>query len=196
MEERPENQALKDGYDKRAVRESHPELLNVDHLDGVGARFFSIGWKSMGGEFASAEESLEFIWVYVGGFSGYEYGKIEKENENGANTRVFKDPWIPRPPSFKPITKEVGDLMMVSELIEQPGQWNKDLIHQVFSTLDSQLILSIPITLFEYDDDWLWHFTSHGHYSVKSGYNNLAIGGENLQPSSSNEVMAAWWSSY
>ncbi|KAF4404489.1 hypothetical protein G4B88_005875, partial [Cannabis sativa] len=29
----------------------------------------------------------------------------------------------------------------------------------------------------------------------KSGY-NLAIGGANLQPSSSNEVMAAWWSSY
>ncbi|KAF4363739.1 hypothetical protein G4B88_013583 [Cannabis sativa] len=84
---------------------------------------------------------------------------------------------------------------MVSELIEQPGQWNKDLIHQVFSTPDSQLILSIPITLFEHDDDWLWHFTSHGHYSVKSGY-NLAIGGEILQPSSSNEVMAAWCSSY
>ncbi|KAM6553423.1 hypothetical protein CsatB_014185 [Cannabis sativa] len=114
---------------------------------------------------------------------------------NGANTRVFKDPWIPRPPSFLPVTKEVGDLMMVSELIEQPGQWNKDLIHQVFSTPDSQLILSIPITLFEHDDDWLWHFTSHGHYSVKSGY-NLAIGGEILQPSSSNEVMAAWCSSY
>ncbi|KAF4391992.1 hypothetical protein F8388_004321 [Cannabis sativa] len=91
--------------------------------------------------------------------------------------------------------REVGDLMMVSELIEQPGQWNKDLIHQVFSTPDSQLILSIPITLFEHDDDWLWHFTSHGHYSVKSGY-NLAIGGEILQPSSSNEVMAAWCSSY
>ncbi|KAF4365460.1 hypothetical protein F8388_012825 [Cannabis sativa] len=114
---------------------------------------------------------------------------------NGANTRVFKDPWIPRPPSFLPITKEVGNLMMVSKLIEQPGQWNKDLIHQVFSTPDSQLILSIPITLFEHDDDWLWHFTSHGHYSVKSGY-NMPIGGENLQPSSSNEVMAAWWSSY
>ncbi|KAM6584731.1 hypothetical protein CsatB_011733 [Cannabis sativa] len=114
---------------------------------------------------------------------------------NGANTRVFKDPWIPRPPSFLPITKEVGDLMMVSELIEQSGQWNIDLIHQVFSTPDSQLILSIPITMYEHDDDWLWHFTSHGHYSVKSGY-NLAIGGENLQPSSSNEVMAAWWSSY
>ncbi|KAF4371412.1 hypothetical protein F8388_001940 [Cannabis sativa] len=65
----------------------------------------------------------------------------------------------------------------------------------VDSTPDSQLILSIPITLYEHDDDWLWHFTSHGHYSVKSGY-NLAIGGENLQPSSSNEVMAAWWSSY
>ncbi|KAF4398578.1 hypothetical protein G4B88_013667 [Cannabis sativa] len=85
--------------------------------------------------------------------------------------------------------------MMVSELIEQSGQWNIDLIRQVFSTPDSQLILSIPITLYEHDDDWLWHFTSHGHYSVKSGY-NLAIGGENLQPSSSNEVMAAWWSSY
>ncbi|KAF4357249.1 hypothetical protein G4B88_017890 [Cannabis sativa] len=118
-----------------------------------------------------------------------------KRKEEKKVSQVFKDPWIPRPPSFLPITKEVGDLMMVSELIEQPGQWNKDLIHQVFSTPDSQLILSIPITLFEHDDDWLWHFTSHGHCSVKSGY-NLAIGGENLQPSSSNEVMAAWWSSY
>ncbi|KAF4355249.1 hypothetical protein G4B88_028285 [Cannabis sativa] len=73
---------------------------------------------------------------------------------------------------------------MVSELIEQPGQWNKDLIHQVFSTPDSQLILSIPITP-----------CLNMMMIVKSGY-DLAIGGENLQPSSSNEVMAAWWSSY
>ncbi|KAF4393206.1 hypothetical protein G4B88_001940 [Cannabis sativa] len=71
----------------------------------------------------------------------------------------------------------------------------EDEYYNIINTPDSQLILSIPITLYEHDDDWLWHFTSHGHYSVKSGY-NLAIGGENLQPSSSNEVMAAWWSAY
>ncbi|KAF4380532.1 hypothetical protein G4B88_027623 [Cannabis sativa] len=106
------------------------------------------------------------------------------------------------------IIKYVDSLSFVSIVVFLVGLLNRDnewcskvedmtkIITEFYGhTPDSQLILSIPITLYEHDDDWLWHFTSHGHYSVKSGY-NLAIGGENLQPSSSNEVMAAWWSAY
>ncbi|KAF4395511.1 hypothetical protein G4B88_010975 [Cannabis sativa] len=48
-----------------------------------------------------------------------------------------------------------------------------------------------------YFQDCIWRVSKKktGEEQVKSGY-NLAIGGANLQPSSSNEVMAAWWSSY
>ena len=64
--------------------------------------------------------------------------------DNGRKIRVFEDPWIPRPATFKPITKQgtggerirvpitkqgTGrERMMVSELLDnQNGGWMREI---------------------------------------------------------------------
>ncbi|KAK1353645.1 zf-RVT domain-containing protein [Heracleum sosnowskyi] len=114
---------------------------------------------------------------------------------NGQNTNAFKDPWIPRPPSFLPIMNGLNEEMKVSELIQQPGKWNRDLIQQLYLIPDSQLILSVPLSPFDHEDSWLWHYNKNGSYSVKSGY-KLALSVDRSSPSSSSEVLSAWWKAF
>ena len=39
------------------------------------------------------------------------------DRERTESTKVFKDPWLPRPPSFLPITQGPNDELKVSDLI-------------------------------------------------------------------------------
>lgn len=107
----------------------------------------------------------------------------------------YKDPWLPQPPTFRPITRGINETMKVSNLIQQPGKWNSELIQQCFLIPVSQLILKIPLSPFDHSDAWLWHYSKNGNYSVKSGY-KLAINLNKSDPSSSTEVFSAWWKDF
>lgn len=120
---------------------------------------------------------------------------LRKRIGNGQNTKAFTDPWIPRPPSFLPITRGANENMKVSEFIQSPGKWNIDLIQQNYLIPDSQLIFTIPLSPFNYDDSWLWHHSRDGNYSVRSGY-NLAVKSDKSSPSSSSEMLSTWWKAY
>ncbi|KAK1378467.1 zf-RVT domain-containing protein [Heracleum sosnowskyi] len=91
--------------------------------------------------------------------------------------------------------KGLNEEMKVSELIQQPGKWNRDLIQQLYLIPDSQLILSVPLSPFDHEDSWLWHYNKNGSYSVKSGY-KLALSVDRSSPSSSSEVLSAWWKAF
>ncbi|KAK1361429.1 hypothetical protein POM88_045903 [Heracleum sosnowskyi] len=117
---------------------------------------------------------------------------LRRRTGNGQNTKAFKDPWIPRPPSFLLITKGVNDNMNVFELIQHPCMLNRELIQQCFLIPDSQLILTIPLGPFDHSDEWFWHYNKNGCYSVRSGY-NLALRVDRASPSSSTKVLSAWW---
>ncbi|KAK1349804.1 hypothetical protein POM88_054767 [Heracleum sosnowskyi] len=114
---------------------------------------------------------------------------------NGQNTNAFRDPWIPRPPSFLPIMKGLNEELKVSELIQQPGKWNRDLIQQLYLIPDSQIILSVPLSPFDHEDSWLWHYNKNVSFSVRSGY-KLALSVDRSSPSSSSEVLSAWWKAF
>ncbi|EPS64876.1 hypothetical protein M569_09903, partial [Genlisea aurea] len=76
--------------------------------------------------------------------------------------------------------------MKVNSLIRNDlSDWNVALLRRVFSPTDVQHILSIPLSTQAYPDRLIWHYTSHGEYSVKSGYRILKDGAEGLLPSSS-----------
>lgn len=89
----------------------------------------------------------------------------------------------------------LSENMKVSEIIEAPGKWNVDLIQQIFLVPDAELILTIPLSPFNHNDSWLWHYNSNGCYTVKSGY-NLAIENGVDAPSSSSDALAVWWKAY
>lgn len=57
---------------------------------------------------------------------------------NKQNTLTFEDPWIPRSPSFLPITRGLNDDMRVFKFIQL---WNHQLLYQHYLIPDSELIL-------------------------------------------------------
>ncbi|KAF4385363.1 hypothetical protein G4B88_026646 [Cannabis sativa] len=59
---------------------------------------------------------------------------------DGQTIDAFRDPWIPRPRTFRPIT------------------------------MDVDAILGIPLGSSDCADRWCWHYSSNGSYTVKSGY--------------------------
>ncbi|KAM6550760.1 hypothetical protein CsatB_000568 [Cannabis sativa] len=114
---------------------------------------------------------------------------------NGMNTRTFRDPWLPRPPSFIPSSRPAYEVARVSDIIESPGKWNNEVVNQYFNVADAECILSIPLSLFNHEDSWFWHYTNHGSYSVGSGY-NLAMTVDKFQPSSASDVFSLWWKQF
>ncbi|KAL0325000.1 UNVERIFIED_CONTAM: hypothetical protein Sradi_5069300 [Sesamum radiatum] len=67
---------------------------------------------------------------------------------SGTSIGIWKDPWLPRPLTFGPITPPLGHMseMKVSDLIDpQTQDWNAQLIRSIFWPVDSDLILGIPL---------------------------------------------------
>ncbi|EPS58897.1 hypothetical protein M569_15915, partial [Genlisea aurea] len=64
--------------------------------------------------------------------------------------------------------------------------WNSSKLRQVFSASDVRHILSIPLAKNAYPDRLIWHFSNHGNYTTKTGYNLLKGRDEMSRPSSSN----------
>ena len=90
---------------------------------------------------------------------------------DGSKVRIYSDPWIPRPTSFKPcspISLSCEDF--VSSLISPSGDWNSEKVRQHFLPLDADLILSIPLGRSGQQDQVQWHYCQDGNYTVKSGY--------------------------
>ncbi|KAF4351188.1 hypothetical protein F8388_018783 [Cannabis sativa] len=111
------------------------------------------------------------------------------------NTGTFRDPWLPRPPSFIPSSRPAYEVARVSDIIESPGKWNNEVVNQYFNVADAECILSIPLSLFNHEDSWFWHYTNHGSYFVGSGY-NLAMTVDKFQPSSASDVFSLWWKQF
>uniref|UniRef100_A0A803NXV2 Reverse transcriptase domain-containing protein n=1 Tax=Cannabis sativa TaxID=3483 RepID=A0A803NXV2_CANSA len=95
---------------------------------------------------------------------------LRKVVGDGQSVDAFRDPWIPRPVSFRPISPAPIDGVMVSELIGSEGTWDVQTLSQYFLSLDIDVILGIPLRGGQCEDGWCWHYNSNGCYSVKSGY--------------------------
>lgn len=63
---------------------------------------------------------------------------------NGANTRVWRDPWIRRNYSMRPITPQGGcRLRWVIDFLEPDGTWNMTIVHRYFMEADVGEIVKI-----------------------------------------------------
>lgn len=72
------------------------------------------------------------------------------------------------------------------------GSWDEEIIRGLFWDMDIDQILRIPLPRINGTDIRAWHFTQHGHYSVRSAYflardlkkaaRMCAIGGPSTQP--------------
>ncbi|CAN6691212.1 unnamed protein product [Malus baccata var. baccata] len=89
---------------------------------------------------------------------------------NGKSINIRKDSWFPKPSTYKVIPKPNLDGTMVCDLIDPvTNSWRTDLIELGFQRGDVLPILSIPLSHAGIDDRLVWHYTTNGIFSVKTG---------------------------
>ncbi|KAH9792802.1 reverse transcriptase domain-containing protein [Citrus sinensis] len=65
---------------------------------------------------------------------------------NGRKIRTYKDNWLPRPDTFKPISpQKLPAETMVADLIDEENQWIVSKLEQNFLPQDIEAILQIPL---------------------------------------------------
>ena len=101
--------------------------------------------------------------------------------------------WLPKGNTRKLVTPKRGSLLTkVNELINPvTGEWDEQLVHDLFWPEDAAEILRIPID--EQMEGWpAWHFDAKGLFSVKSAYKLVVAVRDNSSgrdaSSSRNEV--------
>lgn len=109
--------------------------------------------------------------------------------DNGQSIRMWRDPWIPRDHSRRPMTMRGNcRLKWVSDLIGQDGTWDVAQIRRCFLNIDIELILSICLSPRQEEDFLAWHPDKSGRFSVRSAY-NLACRLANTEGSSSSSAL-------
>ena len=90
---------------------------------------------------------------------------------NGRSIRVWRDNWIPRPFSFRPISRQgVCRTRFVSDLLNDDGSWKVELLSRYFVAADVEEIMKIRASP-RLDDDFLaWAPEKHGVFTVRSAY--------------------------
>ncbi|KAL0361676.1 UNVERIFIED_CONTAM: putative mitochondrial protein [Sesamum radiatum] len=115
---------------------------------------------------------------------------------SGVHVRVWTDPWLPRPRSFRPITPPAPNLahLLVSELIDPVSRdWKTELVERLFWPCDSSIILAIPLSRVGEGDLLTWHYSKNGSFTVRSAY-HLAVSLTDTPCSSSRAAAeTAWW---
>ncbi|KAL5542188.1 hypothetical protein UlMin_009898 [Ulmus minor] len=130
------------------------------------------------GNFLSApcKQTASFIWKsIVWGRELLNKGLIWKIG-NGLSVKAFSDPWIARPMSFKPVTK--------NPRMDDPTE--------NFWPIDIAEITNITVPRNREADKLWWFFEKKGSYTVKSGY-KLACDLNNPIFDSTSAGGSNWW---
>uniref|UniRef100_A0A453AS58 Reverse transcriptase zinc-binding domain-containing protein n=1 Tax=Aegilops tauschii subsp. strangulata TaxID=200361 RepID=A0A453AS58_AEGTS len=90
---------------------------------------------------------------------------------NGADIRTWRDPWIPRPSTFRPITPKGNcRLNRVADFIDDNGAWRVDRLREFFWPMDVDYILKIRTSPRNRDDFVSWFPEKSGLFTVRSAY--------------------------
>ena len=112
---------------------------------------------------------------------------------NGEKIKIWEDPWLPRGFTRRPITPRRGILLSrVADLLHPAtGQWDKELIEELFWPEDVPEILALPVHT-DMEDVLAWHFDSKGLFSVKSAY-RLFCDDHHLKSTSGSGATSGDW---
>ena len=121
---------------------------------------------------AGAKNGSSYTWQnIVSGIQTFNRGCIWRVG-SGAEINIWSDPLIASSPSRKVITPK-GNIILskVDELIDpNSSSWDEILIRDIFSPIDAQCILQIPLNVHSMDDFIGWNYTRSGTFSVHSTY--------------------------
>ena len=114
------------------------------------------------------KKGSSYTWQsIVAGIQTFKRGCIWRVG-SGAQIDIQHDPWIPSSVTRKVITNRGATILSkVDELINPyTGQWDEDLIRDVFSPVDVHRILQIPLNYHLTKDFVAWNYTRSGTFSV------------------------------
>lgn len=89
---------------------------------------------------------------------------------DGWLVKIYGDPWVPHYLTF--IVQSLPCLpkySRVSALITATGHWNVSKVYCLFTFLEAELIMSIPLS-YDTRDRRIWYFTRNAEYMVNSEY--------------------------
>jgi hypothetical protein len=133
----------------------------------LGAKYYPNGDILRAGPKAGSSFTLQSI---LSSLTTFKRGFIWRVGD-GDSINIWTDPWIPSSPSWKIQTRRGSILLTkVSQLIDPNGQWDEVLIRSLFTSLDANRILEIPLNTQGFSDFIAWGLTKHGFYSVRSAY--------------------------
>lgn len=92
---------------------------------------------------------------------------------NGLSISAWHDRWLPRPTTFKPLSPCLDDNNLrskVSDLLLPSGNWNDELIRNIFLPVDADIICSPPFSRMSVEDKLIWYYDKFGKYTTKSGF--------------------------
>jgi hypothetical protein len=132
---------------------------NVDLVDTVFPGEASPTWKAI-------EHGLELV----------KKGVIWRIR-SGAKVSIWRDPWIPRPPSFK-ITLRKGRswLRWVSQLMKNGSrEWDEQKLDLCLYPHDKEEVLKIRPMQQDQDDVVAWFYEESGIFTIKSAYQLVVL---------------------
>uniref|UniRef100_A0A453EAU8 Reverse transcriptase domain-containing protein n=1 Tax=Aegilops tauschii subsp. strangulata TaxID=200361 RepID=A0A453EAU8_AEGTS len=90
---------------------------------------------------------------------------------NGTSIRIWRDNWIPRPFSYKPISAQRRcRIRYVADLLNENGSWKYDQVSKYFAAANVSEILKIKASPRQEEDVLAWEPGRFGRFSVKSSY--------------------------
>ncbi|GMN68427.1 hypothetical protein TIFTF001_037503 [Ficus carica] len=113
---------------------------------------------------------------------------------DGRDIGIFRDPRLPRPSTFLPITKarEGQDDMVEADLITA-GRRDDHVLEETFCPIDCEsCIRSVPHECSGHADALLCHSDPRGVFTVKSAY-KLAMEQKIVDSLSESELVQKWW---
>lgn len=114
---------------------------------------------------------------------------------NGERIFISQDPWIGGQGPNKPVwVKKEWKLKRVKDLLKENGEWNKEVIEEVFTPEDAKAILDIPRAKTNMKDAIIWNQEPKGIFSVKSAYHlaKSSSGKDEASGSDNSKTKALW----
>lgn len=92
---------------------------------------------------------------------------------SGSTVSLWNDPWLPLPNTFKPFSSPMcgRESWLVEDIIDTDERtWLVTVIEDMFTEVEAEFILKIPLSLRPRADRIVWHYDRKGLFTVKSGY--------------------------